>query len=232
METDGIFEASRQKWSEFAAVFTKQHLNIPDENLVRLFSGRYIPVPQPPARVMDHGFGSANTLVYLAAMGYKCSGCEISEELVKQGAERMSAAGVRADLRLLEEFRLPFDNESQDVIVSWNAIHYNGKKSTVKRIVDEFYRILSPGGVLLLSTVHPSSSIAKRMTLADPAESSYFIASPSPYDNRQGLTFFMTDEPEWKHLLSAFKSVSFGSTHFNLFLEDKVHWGFLVYARK
>ena len=188
MNEEQIFLRSKQVWEENLKLFPHTKLNYPDENLVRLFSGRYVPVPQPPARVMDHGFGHANNLGFLVSRGYDCAGCEISEHFINKAQKHFETIGKPVDLRPVRGLEIPFDDESFDVVVSWNVIHYNGTWAAVLKIISELRRVLKPGGLLLLSTLHPDSSLFSRMRHL--GDGSYLIEKESPYDNRQGLTFF------------------------------------------
>ena len=231
MSNEHIFNKSKQVWENNLKLSPQTKLHYPDENLVRLFSGRYILVPQPPAKVMDHGFGSANTLDFLVSRGYDCSGCEISEHIIKEARSHFTDIGKAVDLRLVEGLDLPFESNSFDVVVSWNVIHYNGKRTAVQKVINELNRVLKPKGVLLLSTIHPNNSLIDRMRPL--GGNSYFMETSSQYDNRQGLTFFCA--PTVEHLaimFDEFIEVKTGSATADLFNpEERCAW-YLVYAIK
>lgn len=226
-----IFVKSKLVWEENLKLFPHTKLHYPDENLVRLFSGRYIPIPQPPARVMDHGFGHGNNLIFFASKGYDCAGCEISEYLIKDVQKLFELINKSVDLRPVKGLAIPFDDESFDIVVSWNVLHYNGTHSAVLKVIDELHRVLKPGGVLLLSTLHPASSFSDRMRPL--GDGSYLIEKESKYDNRKGLTFFVAQSAEeLSGLFRRFSEVKIGSASFDLFdYPERNHW-FLVYGVK
>ncbi len=231
MNDDSIFKKSKKTWDDHLRLFPESHLQYPDENLIRLFSGRYVSIPEPPAILMDHGFGHGNNLIFASTKGYECKGCEISDNLIEEVNSLFKHYGKEVDLRKISGLDIPFENESCDILTSWNSIHYNGTKSSVVKVIDEFFRILKPGGVLLLSTLHPSNSIFDRMKQVD--DYSYQIIKESPYDNRKGLIFFAaSSQDELKAFFSKFSIVMSGELYFNLFKTDKRHAAYLIYALK
>jgi tRNA (uracil-5-)-methyltransferase TRM9 len=229
MNDEQIFLRSKQVWEENLKLFPQTKLNYPDENLARLFSGRYVPVPQPPARAMDHGFGTANTLAFLANKGYECAGCEISEHFINEAQQLFKTMRKIVDLRPVKGLEIPFDDKSFDVVVSWNVIHYNGTRTAVMKVISELCRVLEPGGVLLLSTLHPDSSLFSRMRHL--GDGSYLIEKESEHDNRQGLTFFCSQSAEeLAGLFCEFSEVKIGSASSDLFNLARRNAWFLVYA--
>lgn len=230
MKDEEIFKKSKQVWEDNLKLFPHTKSHYPDENLVRLFSGRYVPVPRPPARVMDHGFGHANNIVFLLSRGYGCAGCEISKHLINEAQKLFKIIEKTVDLRLVKGLEIPFEDESFDVVVSWNVIHYNGTRPAVLEVISELRRVLKPGGVLLLSTVHPDSTLFARSRHL--GNGSYLVEEESEYDNRQGLTlFFVQSAEELADLFREFSEVKIGSASFYLFNPAKGRNAcFLVYA--
>lgn len=231
MTDDEIFLKSKKVWEENLKLFPHAKLHYPDENLVRLFSGKYVPVHKPPARVMDHGFGHGNNLWFLAGKGYQCFGCEISENLI-QGVESLfSRVGQSVDLRPVNGLAIPFADEQFDIVVSWNVIHYNGTRKAVSTIISELHRVLRKGGILILSTVHPDSSFADRMI--DAGDGTFIIEKESAFDNRQGLSFFVAQsETELRGMFGSFSEVRTGYVYADLFDKAERNAWYLVYAVK
>jgi SAM-dependent methyltransferase len=231
IDNEAVFSHSKKVWEENLKLFPNSMLNFPDENLVRLFSGRYAAVPPPPARVMDHGFGHGNNLIFLANKGYECSGCEISTHLVKEVDKLFQSMGYKADLRSVTGLSMPFDDSSFDAVVSWNVIHYNGTREAVVSVIEDLHRLLKPGGVLLLSTLHPENGIFDRMRSI--GGGSYLIEDESIHDNRKGLVFFSTQsEEELASMFHMFSEVRHGKVYFDLFDHAERHATSLIYAVK
>ena len=135
----------------------------PDENLVRLIRGKYAEAPRK-GRVLDVGFGTGNNLVMLAQTGYEAYGLEVSEESIATAKTMAGQAGVELKLGLLSGTSIPFLDSSFDLVISWNAVYYYGTRSLVAEAIAEFHRILCPGGVLLLSVIHPNSFMVRRLS--------------------------------------------------------------------
>lgn len=226
-----IYEKSKKIWGEFAMKYDELDLKFPDENLIRIFSGRYIKIPQPPAKLLDHGFGGGNNLLFFAQKGYECYGCEITEELIKVATEKFKRMGEKATFSLITSTKLNYEDDFFDIIVSWNAIHYNGIRENVQKVIKEMHRILKPGGVIILSTLHPDHSILKRGQII--GNGSYILKKESMFDNRKGLLLFCPEkEEELLSLFSDFSEVKLGYYNFDLFLPERRHAARLIYAKK
>jgi tRNA (uracil-5-)-methyltransferase TRM9 len=225
------FQKSKMVWEENLKLFPNSKLQFPAENLVRLFSGRYVSLPPGPAKIMDHGFGHGNSLVYFSSLGYECSGCEISEHLVNEVSTMFEQSGTSVDLKLIEGLNLPFEDDSFDIVVSWDVLHYNGTREAVTKTIDELHRVLKPGGILLLSSIHPDFGIMDRMTPL--GDDSYLIEKDSSHDNRQGLTFFCTEsEKHLAKMFGQFSEVKSGKVYFDLFDHAERYASSLIYAVK
>ena len=231
MNNEDIYKRSKEVWENNLKLFPESKLHYPDESLVRLLSGRYVDVPKPPARLMDHGFGHGNNLLLAATKGYDCAGCEISENLIGEVRDLFERLEKKIDLRPIENNDIAFEDNSFDIVVSWNVIHYNGYRKAVEHVISELYRVLKPGGVLLLSTLHEDNAIFERMEKT--SEESYRIVRESRFDNRQGLTFFAASSlEELAKMFSMFSEVKTGKFYFDLFDYDQRHAASLIYAVK
>lgn len=97
----------------------------------------------PPGRLLDVGCGDGSFLREAAGEGWTVTGTEFSPA----GAQIARAAGVPVFTGELHEARLP--GEGFDVITCWHVIEH---VSDPRRLLDEMYRLLTPGGVLVLAT--------------------------------------------------------------------------------
>lgn len=222
-----IYQQSQKVWNDNIKLFPDTRLKYPDENIVRLLSGKWVNIPEPPASLLDHGFGTANTLEYAISLGYKCGGCEISEQFIKDARNRVG----NIDLRLVKGLEIPFEDDLFDIVISWNVIHYLGKVNAVKTVLGELRRVMKPGGVLLLSTLHPNNSLFERTMFVEVG--SYVVEKESPYDNRIGLLLYCARNWwELKELFSDFNRVTMGYAEADLFNPQKKSAWYLVYAVK
>ncbi|MBN2310052.1 MAG: class I SAM-dependent methyltransferase [Candidatus Hydrogenedentes bacterium] len=110
--------------------------------VLRHYWGRFVQAGRP--RMLDVGCGTGATLSAWADTA-DCTGVDFSAEALrfcrKRGLERL-AAGSASDL--------PFADESFDAVVSFDVICHRSIPDKIKPL-QEMYRILRPGGVLLLN---------------------------------------------------------------------------------
>lgn len=99
-------------------------------------------------QVLDVSTGSCNSLYKHGWMDLDAdyTAIDLSETMLKQGSDLMSAAGVPVDLVLGDAMALPFQDGQFDVVTSYGAV--NGLTDPVKAIA-EMARVAKPGGVLL-----------------------------------------------------------------------------------
>ena len=113
---DEINRKLKEVWEDFIKLQPDTDLMYLDENIIRIFSGRYAKVPTPPAKLLDHGFGGRNNLLFFASKGYKCYGCEISEELIKVAKNKFERINYPIVLKLIKGDFLDFNDNLFDVI--------------------------------------------------------------------------------------------------------------------
>lgn len=221
--------AGVDRWAEFYG--SGAGSVYPDENLLRLIRGKYAEVPRS-GRVLDVGFGTGNNLVMLAHTGYEAHGLEVSEESVDRARAIAERAGVTLQLGVLHGTSLPYADNFFDVVVSWNAVYYFGTRSLVAKALADFYRVLRPGGVLLMSVIHPNSFMVRR--LAPPKhDGRYRIDRESEHDTRVGLEIFYDGTSSgWRRLLTHFDEVEEGYAEADLFVPDRRDAWRLFLARK
>ena len=118
-------------------------------------------------QVLDVSTGSCNSLHRHGWMSLDAdyTAIDLSETMLKQGSDMMSAAGVPVDLVLGDAMALPFQDGQFDVVTSYGAV--NGLTDPPKAIA-EMARVAKPGGVLLFldEQMYPD---------ATPVERAYFM---------------------------------------------------------
>jgi SAM-dependent methyltransferase len=218
-----------ERWAAFYA--TGAGARYPDENLVRLVRGRYADLPRS-GRALDVGFGIGNNLVMLAETGFEAFGLEVSEPSLDRARQLAALRGVSVQLGRIDGTRLPYADGFFDLVVSWNAVYYFGSRTLVAEALREFHRVLRPGGVLLMSVIHPNSFMAARFS-ADLGDGVRRIEQPSPHDTRLGLEiFFDPTSAGWRSLLAPFASVDEGYAEIDLFAPGRRDAWRLFLARK
>ncbi len=144
-----------------------QYPKWPNEVMLKLIFGgtNYLaePVsPRPEWRVLDVGCGFGNNLVPFADIGCACHGVDIHAEMAATAQEVMDGRGFSAEFREGSNRSLPYPDGHFDLVLSVNTLHYEGTELLVMAALNEFRRVLKPGGVLYLSTVGPAHEIYRR----------------------------------------------------------------------
>lgn len=222
-------ELTADKWKSFYQA--KGRYSYPDENLVRLIKGDWADIPRR-GRVLDAGFGTGASLAMMAECGYEAHGLEVTEVCCEQARALARALGVNVNVRVFETPRLPYEDGFFDIVVSWNAIYYWGNRTKVRQQVDEFHRVLRPGGVLLMSVIHPNNCVVGRLS-EDLGDGAHRFEKGASYDNRKDMTiFYEPTSTGWRKLLAPFESVEEGMVEVDLFNPSRRSAWRLFLARK
>jgi SAM-dependent methyltransferase len=208
-----------------------QQLSYPTETLVRLFKGAYIPgMPKEfdGLRACDVSCGSGNNAFFLHDLGMSVFATEIDEAICADVQRTAQLSGRVIDVRVGLNRSLPFDDNFFDFLVSWNVLHYERSEQAIRQGIEEYARVLKPGGRLILSTTGPDHKIlAGARTVG-----SHLYEIGRADDFRQGERFFYFDAPNYLHYYfdETFAEVMIGRTHDKLFAETLDWW--LVTGRK
>jgi tellurite methyltransferase len=102
------------------------------------------------SRVLDAGCGDGRNLLYLLEHGFNCFGIDRDPSAVRRIRQ---LAGERAphlppeNFRAGEIDRLPWDAASMDAVLSSAVLHFAQDEAHFGRMVEEMWRVLSPGGL-------------------------------------------------------------------------------------
>ena len=157
-------EEQQNIWEQFYVINKKKNLLFPSETLIRIFKGDYISNFEfknnnKQFKILDIGFGSGNNLIFFNSLGFKVYGTEITTKICKTIKKELLKHNVKSVLKKGDNQNLPFRSNFFDCLVSWDVIHYEKSISSYKKSIDEYLRVLKPGGRLILSTMAPKSSM-------------------------------------------------------------------------
>ena len=120
--------------------------------------------------ILDIGCGSGCLMQRLYDSGSKCTGIDITPAFVRMAQSR----GL--DVKLASMHALPFPDEAFHIVVSTFALNYLPQTGQ-HLALEEAFRVLRPGGVLVLALMHPSLMRTKHYTESPP----YVIPATNTY---------------------------------------------------
>ncbi len=160
----------------------------PNEIMLKLLFGRYLATPlalPERGRVLDIGCGFANNLRPFLERGWEACGVEVLPEVAQLIADTLGKKGIAVDVRAGTNRSIPFPDRHFDLLLSVNTIHYEPAQADMDAALDEFHRVLKPGGAAFLVTVGPKHDIFTRSKPLGP-----FLHQVRDWDFRDGKTMF------------------------------------------
>ncbi len=133
-------------WNE---LFTKEEFRwkIPQEQVVALIPKLR---ERGAQRVLDLGCGSGRHTVYLAREGFQVCGVDNAENALLNTQAWLARENLSAELRAADIERIPYPDGFFDAVISIYVI-YHKTIAGMRRVGDEIYRVLRPGGLALVS---------------------------------------------------------------------------------
>jgi len=105
-------------------------------------------------RILEIGCGGAQNSIALSKWGAKTVGADLSRKQILYGKSLIQNERVKVDLLVCNMERLPFKDESFDVVTTAVSLHY---APDLNAVVTEVNRVLVEGGYFTFSTAHPFS---------------------------------------------------------------------------
>jgi glycine/sarcosine N-methyltransferase len=106
-----------------------------------------------PRRILDCAVGIGTQLLGLAAHGHLLTGSDISAGAVRRARDECRQRGLRAGLTLADMRALPFADGTFEVVVcADNSLPHLLTAEDVVRALGEMRRVVSPGGLVLVTT--------------------------------------------------------------------------------
>ena len=126
----------------------------PSEPLVRFVASNFLKMQSGKRlRMLEIGCGTGANLWFLAREGIETFGIDGSAFAVKKARERLDreAPDWRGCITEGDIIDLPFEAEFFDAVIDIEAVTHN-EFANAKKIYDESYRVLKPGGKLFSQT--------------------------------------------------------------------------------
>jgi len=126
----------------------------------------------PGTRVLDVAAGTGNASLAAAQAGATVTASDLTPELLAAGRTRAEAAGVELDWVEADAERLPFEDESYDVVMSAIGVMFAPHHQLA---ADELVRVCKPGGTIGLLSWTPEGMIGALFRTIGP-----FAPAPPP----------------------------------------------------
>jgi SAM-dependent methyltransferase len=97
-------------------------------------------------RLLEIGCGIGTDLVRFARGGARVTGIDLSETAVRLASRNLELNGLRGSVLVGDGVRLPLPDESMDAVYAHGVLQY---APDPRRIVEEVYRVLTPGGTAI-----------------------------------------------------------------------------------
>lgn len=146
----------------------------------------------PSTKVLDVGCGMGNNLLPFLERGCACHGVEISREIADIAGLALADRGYRAEMSVGTNRALPYEDDVFDILISVDAIHYEGTEERVRAGLREYARVLKPGGAAIVCTTGPLHSIYRE---AKPLGLHRYVFGSD--DFRKGQEFFYFDNERY-----------------------------------
>jgi ubiquinone/menaquinone biosynthesis C-methylase UbiE len=109
----------------------------------------------PGKRLLEIGCGLGTDTLQFARGGAIVTGVDLTEQSVELARRRFEMYGVPGTFLVADAERLPFPDASFDVVYSFGVLHHTPDTG---RAIDEVYRVLEPGGEIVIMLYHSHST--------------------------------------------------------------------------
>jgi len=106
------------------------------------------------ARLLEIGCGMGTDLLQFARGGARCTGIDLTPRSIQITRHRFALYDMAGDFMLADGERLPFSDESFDVVYSNGVLHHT---PDTERAVTEVHRVLKVGGTAKVMLYHRHS---------------------------------------------------------------------------
>jgi SAM-dependent methyltransferase len=196
-----------------------------EQYIIHLLKGGYLGQEYTEVKgrkALDVGCGSGFNLVSLALMGWQAYGIEITEDIVEKAAKNVESYGSKAEITVGENENIPYPEDTFDLLLSMNVIHYVQSREAVSRTVKEYARVLKSGGRFFLSTQHPDNWLVKDAETVGVG----MVKVRFPGDYRDGQVLFQfCDQNELQDVFKPyFDHIMLGENRFDFFTRVLRHF--------
>lgn len=186
-------------------------------------------------KVLEIGVGLGADHQRFAEAGADLHGIDLTPRAIENTSQRFRLFGLQSQLQVADAEKLPFENNSYDIVYSWGVIHHS---PDTPKAVDEIHRVLKPGGEARIMIYHTYSFVGYMLWMR------YALMRLRPYTSLKTIYSRYLESPgtkaytvnEAKQLFSAYRQVQIDTvlTHGDLLTSDagQRHKGALLSAAR
>jgi len=104
--------------------------------------------------VLEIGCGMGTDAINFGRAGARYTGVDLTEVSIEMVRRRFELEGLNASLKVADAERLPFEDNSFDLVYSHGVLHHT---PDTQRAVNEVRRVLRPGGTAMVMLYHKNS---------------------------------------------------------------------------
>ncbi|SLM30974.1 hypothetical protein MTBBW1_2560015 [Desulfamplus magnetovallimortis] len=220
----------------------QHHHAYPNINTVRCEAWYFRGNASTPGYLLDYGHGCGNEAIHFAKLGYQVEALEVSHYarniLLKKLNGRWHHLASRIKTTLLKEdySRLPYEDASFDYINSTQVIYHLPNEMALQNLINEWYRIMKPGGKLMFSTIGPGNSLVEDGVLQKQEKHLAIYEHLHPHEiNAQKQTvnaLYISNEKDMEYICHPFivEEIGWYTNHYCGI--DGFHWQVLAKKKK
>jgi ubiquinone/menaquinone biosynthesis C-methylase UbiE len=161
------------------------------EFVVRAFLGTYPKLKldrdeYSGSHILDLGFGDGRNMHLLNNLGFKICGVEIHEEICASIQDKLSRLGIKADLKVGSNAKIPFESDLFHYVLACHSCYYIEEGTTFKENLREIHRVMKKDGLFICSLPMRDTYVLEG---AEPVSKGHWKIKHDPYGLRSGTVF-------------------------------------------
>jgi ubiquinone/menaquinone biosynthesis C-methylase UbiE len=105
--------------------------------------------------VLEIGVGmGADHIEWAKAKPHLLVGIDLTPRAVEHTKNRLTIYGLESEVKVADAEKLPFANDSFDIVYSWGVLHHSPNTATA---INEVFRVLRPNGIARIMIYHTYS---------------------------------------------------------------------------
>jgi len=106
------------------------------------------------SEVLEIGCGLGTDAINFGRAGARYTGVDLTEVSIEMVRRRFELEGLTANFRVADAEKLPFQDDSFDLVYSHGVLHHT---PDTQRAINEVHRVLKPGGTAMVMLYHKNS---------------------------------------------------------------------------